>query len=351
MKFKLFAVLTFAAFAIQFVTPVLADKLNPKLEKARINQLVSMLPASDGVFTLNTSRMMNEALPRILASNQPMLAEAMAKIESMQQKTGIDFKSFDHVAAGVNATPIDAKNYEVEPVVIARGRINTDSIIAAAKKAAEGKYREERFDGKVLYIFSVKEIADAKTTDDQKAKAGKWYGKIVNSSLKEMALTVLNAETIAFGTTARVRETIEGKTKVAPDVLELLGKREIAVMNMAAKVPAGMDQFLPIEADDLGTSIKSIRYMYGSMDMAGDAAVMNLSARTDQAKDAQMLFETLEGLKAVGGMLLGNAQRPDQKLYGRLINAASISRNGTDISLDIRIPQSDMDALVSVLVK
>ncbi len=351
MKFKILAVFAFAALASQFVLPVSADETAARKAKVQTSQLVAMLPASDGVVTVNTSRMMNEALPRILASNQPMLADVMSKIESMQAKTGIDLKSFDHVAIGVNAKQISAKDYEVEPVIIARGTATTDSIIMAAKKAAEGKYREERFENKVLYIFSVKEIADAKATADQKAKAGTWYGKITNGAMKEVALSVLNANTVAFGTPSRVRETIEAKSKVGADVLELLGKKEVAVMNMAMKVPAGMGQFLPLDGDDLGKSIESIKFLYGRMDVTGEAATMNMSARTAQAKDAQSLFETLEGLKAVGGMLLGNSKRPDQQLYARLINYASISRNGADIALDIRIPQSDIDALVAVLKK
>ena len=112
-----------------------------------------------------------------------------------------------------------------------------------------------------------------------------------------------------------------------------------------------MGQFLPLDGDELGKSIESIKYIYGSMDVTGESATMNVAARTAQAKDAQSLFDTLEGLKAVGGMLLGNSKRPDQQLYARLINYAAISRNGTDIALDIRIPQSDIDALVAVLKK
>lgn len=351
MKLKFFAAAVLAAFALQFSIPANADGTANRRHKVQTNQLVAMLPASDGVVTMHAGRFMNDALPKLLSANQPMMADVLGKIEAIQEKTGIDLRSFEYIAAGIKVKTVSEKEYDFEPVVIARGEVNTDQLISAAKSAAKGKYREERFDGKVIYIFPAKDIAEVNISDDQKAKAGKWFGRFTNGMMGEVAVSVLSSNTIAFGKPERVREAIEGKTRVGTDIVELLNRKEIAVMNMAAKAPAGMSQFLPLDDDELGRSIDSIKYIFGNLDVVGDEAVMNMTARTQKNADAQTLFETIDGLKAVGGMLLGGSKRPDQQLYARLISNAKLSRSGADVSLDLRVPQDDIDALLAVLGK
>lgn len=350
MKFRIFAGLAFIALALQFAAPAFADGPAKRKQKLQTGQLVAMLPASDGVVTLQVQRFFSDALPTILSGNKGMLADVIAKIDAIKQKTGIDIRSFEYVAAGVVLKPSGGKQEDYEPVVIARGNVDTDKLIAAAKTAANGKYREERFGDKVIYIFPAKEIADAHKPANTDPKVSKWIEKF-HGAMSEVAVSVLSPNTIAFGKPTRVRETIEGKTRVGSDVVNLLNRRELAVVNMAAKTPTGLGAFLPLDDDNLGKSLDSIRYVFGSMDTVEGSAVMNVTARTEKNTDAQTLFETIDGLKAVGGMLLGGSKRPDQQLYARLINNAKLSKIGTDVGLDLTIPQNDLDALVAILNK
>lgn len=347
----IFAALAFVAVALQFSASAFADGPAKRKQKLQTNQLVAMLPASDGVVTLHVQRFFSEALPSVLAGNKGMLADVIAKIDAMKQKTGIDIRSFEYVAAGVVVKPVNGKQNDFEPVVIARGNVDTDKLIAAAKTAANSKYREERFGDKVIYIFPVKEIADANKPANADPKAVKMVDKLMGHALGEIALSAISPNTIAFGKPERVRETIDGKTRVGSDLIELLNRKELVVANMASKVPTGLGAFLPLEDDNLGKSLDSVRYIFGSMDVAAGTAIMNVTARTEKNADAQNLFETLDGLKAVGGMLLGGSKRPDQQLYARLISNAKLSKVGSDVGLDLSIPQSDMDALVAILTK
>jgi hypothetical protein len=350
MKFRIFAALAFIAFALHFSAPAFADGTAKRKQKLQTGQLVALLPASDGVVTLQVQRFFADALPTILSGNKGMVAEVIAKLDAMKQKTGIDIRSFEYVAAGLVLKPAGGKQDDFEPVVIARGNVDTDKLIAAAKTAANGKYREERFGGKVIYIFPAKEIADAHKPAGTDPKVSKWIEKF-HGTMSEVAVSVLSPNTIAFGKPDRVRETIKGKTRVGADVVELLNRRDFVVVNMAAKTPAGLGAFLPLDDDNLGKSLDSIRYVFGSMDTVEGSAVMNVTARTEKNADAQTLFETIDGLKAVGGMLLGGSKRPDQQLYARLINNAKLSKIGADIGLDLSSPQSDLNALVAILNK
>lgn len=350
MKFRVFAGLAFVALALQFSVPAFADGPAKRKQKLQTNQLVAMLPASDGVVTLQVQRFFSDALPTILSGNKGMLANVIAKIDAMKQKTGIDIRSFEYVAAGVVLKPAGGKQDDYEPVVIARGNVDTDKLIAAAKTAANGKYREERFGDKVFYIFPVKEIADAHKPAGADPKISKWIEKF-HGTMSEVAVSALSPNTIAFGKPERVRETIEGKTRIGSDVVDLLNRREFNVLNMAAKTPAGLGAFLPLDDDNLGKSLDSIRYVFGSMDTVEGSAVMNVTARTEKNADAQALFASIDSTKTVVGMLLSGSKRPDQQLYARLINNAKISKLGSDVALDLSIPQSDLDALVAILNK
>jgi hypothetical protein len=228
MKYRLFAVFVLSVLVLNLGGSTFADS---KLRKANGSELVSLLPASEGVVTVDVKRFFNEALPKLLSSNQPMLEKITGEIEKFQSKSGIDIRQFDTLAAGVNSRRLGDKKYETEPVVIARGQISSASLIGAAKLAANGKYTEERVGDRTIYVFSGAQVtapADTKTFADG------------------IAVTVVDSTTIAFGTLGRVRQTLEAKTKVGADLTSLLDQNPAAITSFAAKLPAGVKSFLPL---------------------------------------------------------------------------------------------------------
>ncbi|HLA94643.1 MAG TPA: hypothetical protein VK612_02895, partial [Pyrinomonadaceae bacterium] len=168
---------------------------------------------------------------------------------------------------------------------------------------------------------------------------------------KEMAVTVIDGGTLAFGSVARVRETVEAKTKIGVDISSLLNKNATSVMAFAAKVPDGMSSFMPLENDELGKNIDSIKYLYGSMDVVGTTTTLQATARTLQADQAIGLKDTLDGLQMIGKALLGNAKGADKQVYARLIENVKFSVKGNEVSMDLAIAQTDIDFLVGLLSK
>ena len=61
------------------------------------------------------------------------LGEIMAKINEMENRTGIDLRKFDQVAVGVAFKQVSPKEMDYEPVAIASGDINAGALIAVAK--------------------------------------------------------------------------------------------------------------------------------------------------------------------------------------------------------------------------
>ncbi|MEP7149748.1 MAG: hypothetical protein ABI857_12790 [Acidobacteriota bacterium] len=332
MKFRIFVVLALSVLVLDLAASTLADS---KAKKSNATELVSLLPASDGIVTFDVKRFFGQALPKLLSSNQPMLAKITGEIDKFQSRFGIDIRQFDSIAAGAKSTKISDKNYDVDPVVIARGQVSSASLIGAAT-AANGKYTEERVGERTIYIFSATKIAG-------KSEANKFHDVI--------AVTAIDSTTIAFGTPARVRQTLDGKTKVGQDLIALLERSPTAVTSFAAKVPAGMKSFLPLENDDLGKDIDSIQYVYGNADVAGDVASLHMTARTLQNAQAKSLHETLSGLQMLGKAFLGGAKGADKQVFARMIENVKFSVRANEVVLDLQIPQGDIDILVGSLKK
>lgn len=348
MKIRILALACLCVLVLNMAGSAVADTKRKAPSPA--NQLALLLPASDGVVTIDVKRFFSTALPKLLASNQPMLEKVTAHIEEMKAKTGIDIRQFEYLAAGVTAKQIAGKEYDVDPIVIARGQISSGSLIGAAKLAANGKYKEEKAGDKTIYIFSTKELADQAKQHAPAVKNSNVADKVISKMSKEIAVTAIDANTVAFGDIALVRQAVSSaKTSVSSDLITILAKKETSVLNFAAKMPNGMSVFLPLENDELGKNIDSIRYFYGNMDVAGEAMTMNVTARTLQNAQATALLETLEGLQLIGKAFLGGGKGPDKEVFARLIDNVKFSAKANEVMLDLSVPQSDIDILVGML--
>ena len=332
MKYRIFAVLVLTVLVLNLGGSTLADS---KGKKTGAGDLVSLLPASDGVVTLDVKRFFAEAMPRLLASNQSMLTDITTHLDKFQEQTGIDVRKFEYIAAGINVRKGNEKNADGDPVVIARGQISSASLIGAAKLVSNAKYTEEHFGERTIYIFS--HLTGGSGTDN----------KVQVPSV--VAVTAIDQWTIAFGTPARVRQTLEGKSRIGVDLTTLLERTPTAVVSFATKIPPGTKTLLPMENDELGKSIDSIQYIYGNADVGVDNASLHVTARTLLNAQAKSLHETLEGLQMIGKGILGGAKGVDKQVFARMIDNVKFSVRANEVMFDLVVPQSDIDIIVGSL--
>lgn len=347
MKVKILALFSVALLVLNLSGLTLADTKGRKAKKRQTDPLVALLPASDGVMTMDVKRFFGTALPKLLSSNQKMLGDIMAKLNEMESKTGIDLRKFDSVVVGVATKKVSAIEFDFDPVVIARGEISAGGLVSIAKIASNGTYKEEKIGERIVYIFSAKQIADKNAPQIKNSTVSGAIDRTIDGLTHEIALTALDKNTLVLGSLARVRETLERKTKVSADLIGLLAPRDRAVMSFAGRTPDGMSHILPLDNDELGKNIDSIRFVAGSMDVIEGATIVQMMARTQKPEQAQGLLETLEGLQTVGKAFLGGSKREDQKVYARMIENAKIVRTGNDVTLDLSVPQGDIDILIA----
>lgn len=308
-----------------------------------------MLPASDGVVTFDVKRFFNDAMPQLLSANQPMLAKIMEHLRMIESKGGIDLRKFEQVAAGVTLKTGTGNKLSADPVVIARGSISTDSLLAAAKKAAEGRFREEKLGDRNVIIFAAKDEAKKNAP----AASGSVSPDIVNSVIdgmpNEIAMTALDSTTLVIGSPQRVLQTIDRTTSVPFEITSLLSNSETSVCTFAMRVPEKMATLVDLDKDELGNNINSIKYMSGSMDVTAAGASVAMLARTAKPEQAKELFDMLQGLQMIGKSFLGGSKKTEHKVISRILDTTKVTNRGTDVMLNIAVAQADIDLLVATI--
>lgn len=311
-----------------------------------VPSLAISLPSSDTVVSLDMKRLMNDALPQILASRPKVFADINAELENVKTRFGIDLRQFEQIVAGISMKKVSDKEFDFEPLILARGKNNTNSLIALAKSAANGKYREEKFGEKTIYIFQAKEILDEQSKTTNNSQIRKMLQRAITSMPNELAVSSIDDNTLALGTLARVRETFDGKSKVSDEVLNLVNKKGNSVLSFGAVTTQGLSFLLPLDDDQLGKTIDSIRHIYGSLDVKTGNAILALSAKTLDEQNAQNLEETLQGLQMLGQTFIDGSKGEDKKVYLRMIENAKITRKVNEVMLDLQVPQTDIAILI-----
>lgn len=344
MKSKIFVFLIIAAFVFSAIA--FAFSANAAGSK-KASELAALLPASDIVVVMDAQKTFNTALPQVLSANQEMLARINGRIDAVKNKIGIDARQFEQVAVGAKAGQVSAGRTEIEPFVLARGSFNSAQMVTAAKLFSKGKYTEEKIGSRTVYVFKISEIVPQDKTPPDNSLLGKMLDKIMNSLSNEVAVTAYDANTLAFGTPARVREAFTNdKSRVGADVLALATKNRNAIVSFGGKMPKGMGALLPIDNDEIGRTIDAINQFSGSLDVAGGKANLSVLAKTLKEEDAELLHGTIDTLRTLGKMVLSGNKNADKQVYARMLENASITRAGTEVSLDLEVAQSDIDVIV-----
>lgn len=356
MKRKFFALMIVwaAAFGVLSVSAQTVGTANPT-----DRQLAGLLPASDGAVNVNMRRLLSEAMVQILSGNQPMLADVLGSIDKVKAKTGFDLRQFEQIAVGVSSKRTGASGMSLEPVVLARGTFNANALLALGKIAASQekiKFREEKIGARTIYIFTPSITFKTVPLPNQTAaKAPSAFEKALDKMFeglsREFAVAAFDGNTLAIGSTARLRETFGATPRIGGEVLDLISRKPNALVNFSFNLPGGLSNFFKLDNDELGKTLDSLRFMAGALDVGDGNAAVSLTAKTAKPEQAQSFQEQLEGFQNIGKVFLGGAKGADKQVYTRLIENVKIARADDEVTLDLQIAQSDIDFLLDKFAK
>lgn len=303
-----------------------------------------MLPASDVVMVIDHSRIWNEAIPRFFGTNTAPLSKVMAETEKFKEKTGVDVRSISRIAIGVRfinpetiAKGVDKKDMAV--VIIAQGDFDPGKLVAAMRRDAKERVREEQYGGQTVYWI------------EEPPK-----GKNPHPDIEKVAVAVLDASTIAIGDLVHVRATVDAKAgsgRLSPELVSLAQRDSSALVTMAGNVPPNLAASVTPKGPASGDAemdkkfgkffeaLASIKQMYLSVGMTATDMEASLGARLSSTEQAQ----------AVGDMLLGARQQYsvfiEDKMIRDLVANMQIKAEGDEVQLKAALPQTTIAMLLS----
>lgn len=297
---------------------------------------LAMLPASDVVLVIDHGRIWKEALPRLFGGDMSPLSKLMAEAEQFKVKTGIDVRTISRIAIGARFINPDAlaKNMskkDIAVVVIAQGDFDPSVLVAAMRRDMKERVHEQKHGGLTVYTIDEPGRQNASQPD-----------------IEKVALTVLDANTVAVGDLVNVRATVDaqgGSGRLSPDLAALAARSSNALISVAGNVPPSLSAQVAPKGSSGNTEldatvnkffsvVASIKQMYLSAGMTANGIEAQLGARLNSTEQAQSL----------GDMLLGARQQYsvfiEDKMVRDLVNSMQITAQGDEVQLRGELPQS-----------
>jgi hypothetical protein len=331
----------------------------PVAEALPPRELTSLLPDSDAVVLVDLQKVLEELLPRLFANRPDKMAEINAYVDQIKTKTGIDLRSFQSIAAGARYVPVAGKPTTVKTVVLARGTFNAAGMVAAVRIAANGKMRDVDYHGKKIAVIS---LADLKTQAATAAGsvpgnvpgagiATKVLGQLIDGQAGELAMVALDQNTLALGDLERVQSTLDGKRTSAANaaMIALAQRTPGAIIGLGGNMPADLSKQLDVGIDQISKNLDSIRQAYGAVTYSADSYQLFIGAKTGAPAAAKDLSDSIEGLKIIGGMFIGQIRDENKsKLAQRGLDNLKVTQSGNEVQMQLAVSQSDAAQLVDM---
>ena len=299
-----------------------------------VPSLMASLPESDAVAQVKVKQLLNEAMPRILAGNPAKLAEANASIDRFKERTGLDARMFQQIALGVRFTyPSDGVT-KAQTVALANGTFSSAAMVAAGRVASNGKYREEKYRDKTIYIF---------TLDENIRLLG-----VFDVRITELAAAPMDTNTLALGNPEGVRAVIDaGRQRKAAnaELIALATRDPNAVIGFGANMSEQLVSNLDIGNAPIAADLKTLRQVYGSVSTTATDLELFLAARAVNAQAARSLGDTLEGLKQFGALLVGRLSGAKGVLAKSALANMKIVTDASELQIRTTVAQAEVGPL------
>jgi hypothetical protein len=296
--------------------------------------LMSSLPQSDAVAQVKVKQLLSEAMPRMLAGNPAKLNEVNASIDRFKDRTGLDPRMFQQVALGVRFTYPSEGVTKVQTVALADGSFSAAAMMAAGRVASNGKYREEKYQDKTIYVFTVDENL-------------KLLG-LFDVRIGELAAAPLDTNTLALGDPAGVRSVIDAarsRKRANAELIALASRDPNAVIGFGSNITEQLIGNLDIGNAPISADLRSLRQVYGSVGTTETDLQLFIAARAVNAQAAKNFGDTLEGLKQFGSFFVGRLSGAKGVLAKSALSNLKIVADANELQIRTSVAQAEVGPL------
>jgi len=314
-----------------------AQTRNRNTARPAAPNLMSSLPDSDAVAQVKVKQLLNEAMPRMLANNPTKLSEINASIDKFKDRTGLDPRMFQQLALGVRFTYPTEGVTKAQTVALANGSFSAAAMMAAGRVASNGKYREEKYRDKTIYIFTLNENI-------------KLLG-VFDVTIGELAAAPLDTNTLALGDPAGVRAAIDvprNRKNANAELIALANHDPNAIIGFGANMSEQLVENLDIGNAPIATDLKALRQVYGSVGTTTTDLQLFLAARAVNATAAKSLSDTLEGLKIFGAAMVGRLSGAKGVLAKSALSNMKIVADANELQIRTSVAQAEIGPLFGI---
>lgn len=298
---------------------------------AKTPDIFSFVPASDGIVVVDAGRLLNETLPRVFAGDAAKLAQINSELDKFKTDTGIDPRAFERVVVSARYAHPSPTVTKLEPVAIAQGKFDARAITLAARLSGKGKVREEKYRGATIVVLAI---------NDQMKLFGLW-----NMRVRDLAITALNANTVAIGTPETVRTVIDAARtprRDSVDLVSLATRNPQAVIGFGANVTKALWSNLNLGTDAIAQDVGSIRQAYGSVGTTATDVALTIVARTETPASAKSLGETLTGLKQLAGLMVMSMKADRRALAQSAVANLTINTRTNEVEIRTQVTAANL---------
>jgi hypothetical protein len=295
------------------------------------DELLTLLPASDLIATIDAGRTYNDLVPRLASIGAGGLDRLAKRIQEFAIKTGIDPSKVEHAVLGLKLNGTLATG-----AIIIQGIDVDDKKIEAAMKAYNAGYKPTDYKGKQIFTVTAK---------IKPPSAGP-----LSIKTDETAVATLGQQRVVLGDLSVVKSIIDiqsgsAKGGINPAMSSALKEtRNSALVRFAFNLPEDLRQEASNQGD-LFRSIAAIKMILGTLDVDGDLGVsLDAIMKTPSQNDAAELETGLRGLISLGRGFLGGGSS-EMNLIGQILDQIRIAAKLSDVNLSINLPRSIIDQM------
>lgn len=344
-----FRVLTLVAVCLSaFLVPASAQV--PAASTATPPDAFAALPAAEMVMVVDIQRILNDAVPRLLANDPAMLKKLNDGLDEMKTMTGLDFRAPSRIIVAVPSVDETTKSKLFKGVLVAQvndaDKLMSLILLSFSSPEMAGKLIERKYEGETLYELP----------------KGSYPGP--GGKLREvkfdLAMSALDGGTILFGTPAEVRSAIDASAgrgaRANADLVAAATRLPNSLFGIAMVVPPSWktELFEGKQKEGEGNSnstdnqislaVASITQINAALGLTPNGFDVLLAGRTGTDEQAKNLGDMLTGLRALA--TLEPPKDATGKMVQTLIKGVQILAEGNELQLKTELTRETIDAFV-----
>ena len=317
-------------------------------------------PDSQVVMYVNSQRIFNEALPRVIpqAELDKMFADALREAK-------FDMRSIHFVAVGARfQEPVSLKT-PPDFIVMVKGDFNADGLLSMARMALNEDGAGEDYKGRTLTIFKLKK--KAQPAPASAGGAGSAPAPALSSGMpfSELAAVSFDANTLVVGVPAYVRAAVDAAAgdqqgRLRADLHDLVTRNPDNLLSFAGDIPASLTDMMKSvgapQNEEINRVVASLRQVQLAVQMTAEDFGLESIVRTDTAESAN----GLNGLVSMGlsfarmgieeKLQKVPASRPrEREAMQAVLDAITSVRNtasDNEVQLNFSVPQAKIATFV-----